>query len=79
MNATKTVKYEEEAKKKTPKVKATMVKNREGTTAQNQHGIPTLTEFFDSGCGCQWILFETSKYEAAAAFLADVKFSRDNY
>lgn len=56
-----------------------MLKNRKGTTAKNQHGIPTLTEFFDSGCGHQLIFVETSKYEATAAFLDEVKFSCDNY
>lgn len=79
MNATKTVKYGEETKKKPPEINVTMVKNRKGTIAQNQHGIPTLNEFFDSGCGYQLIIFETSKYEATAAFLADVKFSLDDY
>lgn len=56
-----------------------MVKNRKGTFAKNQHGIPTLTEFFDSGCGRQLIFVKTSKYEATAAFLDEVKVSRDNY
>lgn len=36
--------------------------------SQNQHGIPTLNEFFDSGGVCELDCVLTSKYEATAAF-----------